>query len=198
MYRLPGRSHARFGRIGAVAGGVLLALALAPAAPAALLAERTASPQSVPVTPAVGSTDALESELLEAVNDIRAGYGMRPLRRSRALAAAADHHSRSMARGGFFSHASADGSPFHMRVERFYRRPRVWRIYLVGENILQGEPDVGAADVVRGWLTSPGHRRNLLGDWREVGFGAVRAQRAPGIFGGRSVVIVTANFGTRG
>jgi uncharacterized protein YkwD len=48
------------------------------------------------------------------------------------------------------------------------------------------------------WLNSPKHRKTMLRTrWREVGVGAVQAGSAPGVFGGREVTIVTADFGVR-
>jgi hypothetical protein len=70
----------------------------------------------------------------------------------------------------------------------------------VGENLLWGSDRNDAAFAVREWMESPPHRRNILSrDWREVGIGAVFFGRAPGVFGGRPVTIVTADFsGSRG
>jgi uncharacterized protein YkwD len=47
-------------------------------------------------------------------------------------------------------------------------------------------------------MNSPPHRANLLSPrWREVGLAAVHVGRAPGVYGGREVTIVTADFGVR-
>jgi uncharacterized protein YkwD len=98
---------------------------------------------------------------------------------------------------GYFSHTSEDGSSYWERIGRFYRRPPNWRVYMVGENLIQGETEMNAQEVMRGWLESPPHRENLLGRWTEVGFGAVRALAAPGVYQGQDVAIVTADFGLR-
>ena len=141
---------------------------------------------------------SLERELLQRLNDLRGRAGLKPLRRSRALRSAAVSHSRSMAKHGYFSHESYDGSAFWERVGRFYKPPQGFRVYRVGENLLSGPESVSAESVIRGWLNSAPHRRNLYGGWGEVGFGAVRAVGAPGIFEGATVLIVTADFGERG
>jgi uncharacterized protein YkwD len=146
---------------------------------------------------AVATADRLDRQLLRALNSVRGHSGLRPLRLSRGLAAAAASHSRSMAVFGYFSHTSEDGSRFWERIGRFYRRPPNWRVYIVGENLLQGETEMSAHEVIRGWLESPPHRENLLGRWTEVGFGAVRALGAPGVYQGQDVAIVTADFGIR-
>ena len=48
------------------------------------------------------------------------------------------------------------------------------------------------------WLASPEHRRILLTrSWRQIGLAAIRADNAPGVYGGQSVVILAAEFGIR-
>lgn len=135
--------------------------------------------------------------ILVEMNAVRARRGLRPLRLSVALGRAARGHTFAMARKGFFSHASADGSAFSSRVRRHYpaRGFREWR---AGENLLWASPDVRPDQAVRMWLQSPPHRRILLAPgWREAGLSAVHATTAGGDFGGREVTIVTANFGAR-
>ena len=47
-------------------------------------------------------------------------------------------------------------------------------------------------------MKSPGHRKNILTPrWREIGLSALRVASAPGIYGGRDVVIITTDFGIR-
>jgi uncharacterized protein YkwD len=139
---------------------------------------------------------SLESGIVSALNAVRAKHGLRPLSVSTDLRAAAIFHTRAMASRGLFQHESADGSPFHERVLRFYGdRGAGWQ---VGENLVFGGAPFDAGDAVEAWLKSPPHRKILLGNgWREIGIGAVTAARAPGAFGGRTVVIVTADFGRR-
>ncbi len=155
------------------------------------------SPRSAaPGTRLLRQASTFEQELLAELNAIRARRGLVPLRRSPSLAAAARHHSRAMARLGFVSHSSADGSSFRARVERFYRRPPDWRVYAVGENLLSGSASVAAHEVMRLWMGSQGHRQNLLADWREVGFGAVKVKE-PLSFDDEATLFVTADFGLR-
>jgi uncharacterized protein YkwD len=144
----------------------------------------------------VTSSDSLETAVLAELNEVRRAHGLTPLRRSAGLAAAATVHSRAMAQFGFFQHESRDGSPFSQRVQRYYGATRgTWS---VGENLLWGTR-MSAAHAVRQWMQSPGHRRNILTPhWREVGLSAVHASHAPGVFGGRDVVIITSDFGVRG
>jgi uncharacterized protein YkwD len=139
--------------------------------------------------------DDLEAALLAEINTLRRRHRLAPLRVNIRLRAAADSHSAAMANRGFFAHESADGTTFWKRVVRFYPRARYWA---VGENLLWSSPTVDAAGALRMWLNSPPHKRNLLTPrWREIGLSAVYADQAPGVFGGRPVTIVTADFGVR-
>jgi uncharacterized protein YkwD len=143
------------------------------------------------------ATSALEAQVLVEVNTLRRGKGLKPLRLSTRLSAAADVQSAAMARKGFFSHDSADGSAFWKRIQRFYGSSG-YRFWSVGENLLWSSPDVDSGTALRMWMNSPEHRANLLNrSWREIGLSAVHASRAPGLFGGRDVTIVTADFGVR-
>jgi uncharacterized protein YkwD len=145
----------------------------------------------------VAASEPLEIALLAELNEVRRAHGLSPLRRSGGLAAAAGVHSRAMAQFGFFQHESRDGTSFSQRVQRFYR-PSSRGSWSVGENLLWSTP-LSAAHAVSMWMQSPPHRRNILTpSWREVGLSAVQATRAPGVFGGRDVVIVTSDFGVRG
>jgi uncharacterized protein YkwD len=140
---------------------------------------------------------ALESGVIARVNAVRRSRGLRGLRLSRGLSAAATYHSRQMVLHGFFEHESRGGGSFWKRVERFYGSTG-FRAWEVGENLAYGSPDLGAAATVRMWMNSPGHRDNLLSRrWREIGLGALHVGSAGGEFGGGPVTVVTADFGYR-
>jgi uncharacterized protein YkwD len=140
---------------------------------------------------------ALETAVLSRINRVRRGRGLRALRWNKRLAAAADFHSRDMGKKGYFEHESANGAAFWRRIERFYPS-RGFNSWTVGENLLWASDTYGSAFAVHEWMTSPPHRENILSrDWRELGIGAVTFQAAPGVYGGRTVTIVTADFGAR-
>jgi len=139
----------------------------------------------------------LEQGVLADVNALRHEHGLGSLRFSTKLAAAARAHSFEMAKRGYFSHDSANGSSFDRRIVRYYplRGTRYWS---VGENLLWSSPDVDASGALSMWMNSPEHRKILLtGRWREIGLSAVHVTGAPGTYGGREVTIVTADFGVR-
>jgi uncharacterized protein YkwD len=167
----------------------LLAIALM------LLALGAGGAAGAPASRTVAAADSLESAVLAELNAVRRAHGLVPLRRSAPLGRAADTHSRAMGVHGFFQHDSRDGSPFWQRVARFYKRTGRWS---VGENLVWGSAGLDAKRAVELWMASPGHRRNILtARWREIGLSAVRAAGAPGVFGGRDVVIITTDFGVR-
>ena len=140
---------------------------------------------------------ALEVDIVGRINAQRGARGLRALRVSRGLTAAANYHSRQMGIFGFFEHESRNGAPFWRRIERFYPS-RGYSSWTVGENLLWGSNSYGAAFAVREWMESPPHRENMLSrSWREVGIGAVHFVSAPGEYRGRTVTILTADFGAR-
>ena len=139
---------------------------------------------------------ALELDIVSRINAQRTSRGRRALRVSRGLTAAANHHTNQMGQLGFFEHESVNGAPFWRRVQRFYPAGRGY--WSVGENLFWESPNTSAASAVREWMRSPPHRENILNrEWREIGVSATHFDSAPGAFGGRSVTIVTADFGVR-
>jgi uncharacterized protein YkwD len=149
-------------------------------------------------TRALTAANALEGAVLAELNAVRRAHRLTPLRVSRPLGAAADAHSRAMGRFGFFEHESRDGTAFWHRVKRFYGS-RGYGTWSVGENLLWATAGIDARRAVELWMASPGHRKNILtGRWREIGLAAVTVAGAPGVYGGRDVVIITTDFGVRG
>ncbi|MBD0338825.1 MAG: CAP domain-containing protein [Thermoleophilia bacterium] len=140
---------------------------------------------------------ALQRAILAEINAVRKAHRLAPLRLSGGLTRAAEGHSLAMARLGFFSHSSRDGTVFWKRISRSYPY-RGYATWTVGENLLWSSSRLDGATAVRMWLNSPPHRKVLLGArWRELGISAVRADAAPGAFGGSDVTLVTADFGLR-
>jgi uncharacterized protein YkwD len=105
-----------------------------------------------------GSAD--DRRCLELVNDFRKRNGKSPLAYSQVLSDIAMTHSQGMLSGKVpFGHA---GFP-----ERAARVPQALG---TGENVAYCS---GVSDSVRtmvdGWIESPGHRRNLLGNFNAMG-----------------------------
>jgi uncharacterized protein YkwD len=173
------------------------ALAFAALVSPARAIDRPGAPE-VPAGPSrLERVQALEGELLAAINAVRARHGRRPFRAAPGLRAAAFAHSREMAARGYFEHSSANGAPFWRRIGRFYS-PRGFRDWGVAENIASGSPGLTAAEALQDWLRSPPHRANLFSrQFRDAGVGAVFATSAPGCFGGSPTVVVTLDLGER-
>jgi len=119
--------------------------------------------------------------LLVAVNGERASHGVRRVSSCPSLTRTAQAYAEVLRDWGQISHTGPDGSdPFDRAVDGGYSirvalSPGVFMVDgMVGENLGAGYASV--PEVMYGWMTSPGHRRNLLdGRWSDAGFGLARA-----------------------
>lgn len=93
--------------------------------------------------------------VLSAINAARAKAGCKPLRLDNRLVAAARSHARAMAEQNFFGHSGRDGSRISSRIRR-----QGYDFRSAAENIAAGQKSANA--VVRSWMQSAGHRRNIL------------------------------------
>lgn len=96
-----------------------------------------------------------QSELLHAVNTARATHGLAPLAWSGRLAGAAAAHAADLQSCGRIAHEGCDGSDLARRLNRIG-----YGFRMAAENLAVCACD--ADGVVRLWLGSDGHRRNLL------------------------------------
>lgn len=139
----------------------------------------------------------LNHQVFAAVNRFRAAHGLVALRESAALDRSARQHSNEMGRRGYFAHSSADGTVFWRRIRHYYTA-KGYSYWSVGENLVWESPSLSASGAMKLWIGSPPHLKNLLTpQWRQIGVSAVRVADAPGVYGGRRVVIVTTDFGVR-
>ncbi|MEV6751300.1 CAP domain-containing protein [Streptomyces sp. NPDC051214] len=93
--------------------------------------------------------------VLRLTNAERTAARLRPLSPDPLLTAAAQAHSADMVARAFYSHTSPDGGePWH-RASAAGSTHRA-----IGENIACGQRT--PAEVVDGWMNSPGHRANIL------------------------------------
>jgi uncharacterized protein YkwD len=201
----PGRHRRRRAHIfGVAAGGILLALAVSgamlspvltgwppPDRPtgaagsstvdqhAALDTPSTAAsaPTAAPTTPPTPRSTAgptgissLETQVYQLTNGERGRAGCPPLRLDLRLRTAARSHSNEMARYGTWGHIGRDGSTPGDRMARAgYDVDGGW-----AENIARGYAN--AEDVMQGWMTSAGHRANILNcGLRAIGVGVARS-----------------------
>jgi uncharacterized protein YkwD len=112
------------------------------------------------------STVSMEQEILLYVNEDRAAHGLRKLELNEVESGIAAQHSRNMASGKTpFGH---DG--LNNRAKAIQKN--LGAISAVGENVASGQ--MSAREVVDGWLRSPGHKRNIEGDFVLTGIGLAR------------------------
>jgi uncharacterized protein YkwD len=119
------------------------------------------------------SPNALIAALVQAHNKERAAAKLPPLSTNPKLEAAALAHARDMAEHEKMTHEGSDGSTPEQRIDRAgYHGQRS------GENIAEGQPTVDA--VMRAWMNSPEHKKNILGEFSEIGAAmASDADRTP-------------------
>ncbi|MFE7172784.1 CAP domain-containing protein [Streptomyces sp. NPDC057616] len=116
-----------------------------------------------PFTP--GDLARTAAEVVDLTNRERARTGLPGLTTDALLTTAAQAHSADMVARAFYSHTSPDGSrPWDRAAAAGARRRSV------GENIACGQRS--PAEVVEGWMNSPGHRANILkSDFTHIGIG---------------------------
>jgi uncharacterized protein YkwD len=190
----------------------LALLAIAPAATAAGVggqrvadpAERSAeswtaasSPLIAPTMTCPGQTDpsapASEQEraMLCMTNFARAATGLPELAAAAELDRSAHHKGGDILRCDEFSHFACDREfTYWIRAEG-YIGDGCWH---AGENLAWGGGGYGSARAIfRAWMGSPSHRRNILGDYDEVGIDVVSGS----LEGSSDVQVWTAHFGSR-
>ena len=117
------------------------------------------------VKPPVSS---LSADILRFVNDHRRAIGLRPLQPNSYISSVALGHSRDMLTGKTpFGHEG-----FRDRIDLI--RKRLGPLHVAAENVASGP--MTAREVVDGWLHSPGHRRNIEGDFLLTGIGVAVAR----------------------
>src|SRR5207248_10463897 len=140
---------------------------------------------------------ALAQLVTAQINVVRRSHRLPRLVVSAQLGQAGREHARQLALAGYFSHDWSDATPFGTWIRRFYPVGSARR-WSAGENLAWATPEVTAKQAVEMWVASPEHRRILLDrSWRQIGLAAIRADNAPGVYGGQSVVILAAEFGIR-
>lgn len=111
---------------------------------------------------AILTIDKMESEILQYVNEDRKEHGLSPLELNSIESSLAGQHSRDMASGKVkFGH---DG--FNKRAKAIQK---ALGGTVFGENVASGR--MTAREVVDGWLKSPGHKKNIEGNFTITGIG---------------------------
>ena len=114
-----------------------------------------------------------EAEVITLVNEYREEVGIRALAEQSQLTQAARLHSLDMACNQFFSHLSKTAGTLIDRVE-----VQNYQYSSVGENIAAGH--VTPSEVVESWMSSPGHRENLMNpQFTQAGIGYIHVAESP-------------------
>jgi uncharacterized protein YkwD len=143
---------------------ILIPLAMASAL---LLPSSSAARVTCPGQSDAGASGAVqEKAMLCLVNRARTGRGLDPLTAPPSLARAADRKSSDILRCDEFSH-EACGREFTYWFDQVgYRGCRA------AENIAYASGSYATPRTIfKLWMNSAGHRRNILGSYREVGIG---------------------------
>nr|WP_322722336.1 CAP domain-containing protein [Streptomyces phyllanthi] len=121
------------------------------------------SPSTAPTASA--ATTSVTKAVVDLVNSERGKAGCAPVTVDAVLTKAAQKHSEDMADHRTMSHSGSDGSSAG---ERLTRAGYAWSTY--GENVAYGYTT--AKSVMAGWMSSPGHKRNILNcAFKEIGIG---------------------------
>jgi uncharacterized protein YkwD len=121
-----------------------------------------------PRTRGESKPDPVIAEVLKLHNRARAKEKLPPLALDSKLTAAAKRHALDMAENDKMSHEGSDGTSPQKRIEAAGYKGRA-----TAENVAFGSRT--AADVVQGWLDSPPHKKNMLGDYEDVGIAVARS-----------------------
>lgn len=131
-------------------------------------------PKPVLPPPGVKYLGKVEDLVLEMTNQVRRAKGLAPLSVDTELTNVARAYSDDMLVRRFFDHTTPDGVSFHERISAHYHH---W-VNFTGENIwsawgYQTSNALSLAkEIVDDWMSSPGHRANMLDpDFTHLGVG---------------------------
>lgn len=143
------------------------AVSTAKSAPSASSKSSTSSTPST-TSQSNSSFSSFQNQVIQLVNEQRAANGLKPLTANAQLTNTATLKSQDMAKLNYFDHTSPTyGSPFDM-MKKYGISYRT-----AGENIAMGQTT--PAQVMQGWMNSPGHRANILNaSFTQIGVGIAK------------------------
>jgi len=104
----------------------------------------------------LADVEAVRRRILAAVNQAREAAGRKPVKLDGKLNRAAQDYAEEMLRRAFYGHESPEGEDHVDRIRATGRSIRGGASENVAKGLMTPE------EVVRRWLDSPGHRRNIL------------------------------------
>ena len=131
----------------------------------------TPSPQPLTIRQSFNHppTEMIEQEIHKQINNYRQSRGLSPLKEDYRITDESRKYSAKMASGvADFSH-----NGFDQRADNLEKK--ALKYFSVGENLalLQGYEDL-ATEAVQGWIDSPGHHENIIGDYDLTGIGVIK------------------------
>lgn len=130
------------------------------------------------LSPVAAQAGKSPSPMVNKINKVRTGYGLRPMHYSRSLSGSSSRFARHLARTRQFAHGShISASARFSRLGEVLALMRGWQVQ--------------RALTLAYWLQSPAHRAVML----SPGFRYVGAARARAHFGGNRVLVWTVQFG---
>lgn len=112
---------------------------------------------------------AIQNAILVHINEYRQKHGLSPLKMDNNIVKEAKNHSLDMA-----NHTMSFGHKyFKSRIDRLHAE--IPNSNAGAENVAYNYKD--AQDVVKNWVRSPGHRRNIEGNYNLTGIGIARDQK---------------------
>lgn len=125
-------------------------------------------------------------ELANLTNQKRAENGLGALGLNSQLNSGAQAKSNHMVAHNYWAHTAPDGT------EPWYFFDMAGYPYIhAGENLAYGFAD--SAEMIDAWMDSPGHRANILGDYKEMGFGITNGSN----YQSGEYTVVAAFYGTQ-
>lgn len=156
-----------------IALGLVATATLGPAAcsgpPRRLRADDRPGDGRVEPAPTAGEIAERVAKVVGLHNEERAKEKLNSLEVSPKLTKAAQRHADDMAKRKQMGHKGSDGSsPFDRIKATGYRYRRA------GENVAFGR--FSTERLMKGWMDSPGHRKNILGSYSQIGVACAIAE----------------------
>ncbi|CEG56385.1 CAP domain-containing protein [Legionella fallonii] len=131
------------------------------------------------------SDTAIQNAILVHINEYRKQHGLPPLAMDNRIIKEAKNHSIDMA-----NHTMSFGHKyFKRRIDRLH--DQIKNSGAAAENVAYNYKD--AQDVVKNWVRSPGHRRNIEGNYNLTGIGIARDSKGKIYF--TQIFLKTGNSG---
>jgi len=133
----------------------------------------------------IASDKAIQNAILIHINEYRQKRGLSPLKMDERIVKEAKNHSIDMA-----NHTMPFGHKyFNSRIDRLHSQ--IKNSNAGAENVAYNYKD--AQDVVKNWLRSPGHKRNIDGNYNLTGIGIARDNKGKIYF--TQIFLRTGNSG---